>query len=70
MATQKALIPSLGDPTFTCIDETGAPVAPNPCDFSKHSVQVTITAPYSPITPLLRLTGTWTMKGTSSAQIQ
>lgn len=67
--TQKLLVPGLGDPDITCIDETGAPVAPNPCDFSQHSVRVTITAPYSPITPLLGLTGTWTMEGSSSAQI-
>jgi hypothetical protein len=67
--TQKALIPALDNPTYACVDETGTPVAPDPCDFSKHSVQVTITAPYSPVTPLLGLTGTWTMKGSSSAQI-
>ena len=69
IATQKNLIPALGNPTYACIDDTGAPVAPDPCDFSKHSVQVTITAPYRPVTPLLGLTGTWTMKGSSSAQI-
>lgn len=67
--TQKALIPALDNPTYACVDDAGAPVAPDPCDFSKHSVQVTITAPYSPVTPLLGLTGTWTMKGSSSAQI-
>lgn len=66
---QKTVIPGLSNPTITCIDETGAPVAPDPCDFSKHSVRVTITAPYQPITPLLGLTGTWTMEGSSSAQI-
>lgn len=69
IATQKNLIPALGNPTYTCVDDTGAPVAPDPCDFSKHSVQVTITAPYRPVTPLLGLTGTWTMKGSSSVQI-
>ena len=42
----------------------------NPCDFSQDSVQVEIEAPYQPMTPLLRLTGTWNMKGSSSAQIQ
>jgi hypothetical protein len=68
--TQKGLIPGLADPTISCIDESGAAVAPNPCDFSKHSVQVEITAPYQPVTPLLGLTGTWTMEGSSSAQIQ
>jgi Flp pilus assembly protein TadG len=67
--TQKNLIPGLSSPTITCIDETGAPVAPDPCDFSKDSVQVEITAPYSPATPIIRLVGTWTMKGSSSAQI-
>jgi hypothetical protein len=70
VATQKALIPGLGNPTIVCIDQTGAPVAPNPCDFSKDSIKVEISAPYSPVTPLLGLAGTWTMKGSSSAQIQ
>lgn len=69
VATQKGLIPALGNPVFTCIKVDGTPVAPDPCDFSKHSVQVTITAPYRPVTPLLGLTGTWTMKGSSSAQL-
>ena len=66
--TQKGLIPALGDPDFTCINEAGAPQSP--CDFSQDSVQVEIEAPYQPMTPLLRLTGTWNMKGSSSAQIQ
>jgi len=66
--TQKNLIPGLGDPTITCIDQSG--VSSSPCDFSKDSVRVVITAPYRPITPLLGLTGTWTMEGSSSAQIQ
>lgn len=70
---QQNLIPGLTINPATdieCIDESGAPVAPNPCDFSKHSVKVTVTSDYSPITPLLGLTGPWTMEGTSSAQIQ
>jgi Flp pilus assembly protein TadG len=66
---QKNLVPGLTNPTFTCIDQAGA-TKPAACDFSKDSVQVEITAPYRPITPLLGLTGTWTMKGSSSAQIQ
>jgi len=65
---QKGLVPGLEDPTFTCIDPTGAPASP--CDFSQDSVRVEIEAPYQPMTPLLGLTGTWTMKGSSSAQIQ
>ena len=70
LATQKNLVPGLLDPVYTCVDDSGTPVAPNPCDFSKDSVQVEVTADYRPITPLLGLTGTWTMKGSSSAQIQ
>ena len=68
LATQKNLVPGLTDPMYACVDETGT-VSPA-CDFSKDSVRVEITAPYRPITPLLGLTGTWTMKGSSSAQIQ
>ena len=70
LATQKNLVPGLTDPVFTCVDGSGNPVTPNPCDFSSDSIQVEITAPYRPVTPLLGLTGTWTMKGSSSAQIQ
>ncbi len=66
---QRGLIPGLGNPTFACVDQNGVPVT-NPCDFSSDSVQVTVTAPYTPITPILGLFGTWTMKGSSSVQIQ
>jgi hypothetical protein len=69
IAVQKNLVPALDDPDFTCVDETGTPVDPLPCDFSKHSIQVEITSEYRPVTPLLGLTGPWTMKGSSSAQI-
>ena len=70
LATQKNLVPGLLDPVFKCVDSSGTPVSPQPCDFSIDSVQVEITAPYRPVTPLLGLTGTWNMKGSSSAQIQ
>jgi len=53
---------------ISCVDATGATTSP--CDFSKDSVNVVVTAAYSPITPILGLVGTWTMKGSSSAQIQ
>jgi hypothetical protein len=69
LATQKGLVPGLANPIFRCVDSTGT-VVTTPCDFSSDSVQVEITAPYRPVTPLLGLTGTWTMKGSSSAQIQ
>ena len=68
LTVQKNLIPGLADPAITCVDQTGA--SSSPCDFSQDSVRVVVTAPYRPITPLLGLTGTWTMEGSSSAQIQ
>jgi hypothetical protein len=34
-----------------------------------YRVKVTITAPYRPITPLISLSGTWTMSSTSSIQV-
>ena len=69
---QKGLIPGLTLPpnAIQCVDNADQPVAPNPCDFSKDSVQVTVTAPYRPMTPILGSLVTWTMKGTSSAQLQ
>ena len=67
--TQKNLVPGLFVDEIKCIDHTGAdPIGP--CDFSEDSVRVIVKAPYQPITPLLGLTGTWTMEGSSSAQIQ
>ncbi len=65
---QKGLIPGLTSPTFACVDNSGA--VSNPCDFTKDSVQVTVTAPYKPVTPILGSLIQWTMKGTSSAQLQ
>lgn len=74
VATQQGLIPGLSAPTFTCVDATGTPVStlspPRSCNYATDSVQVTVTAPYKAVTPLLGLLGTWTMQGTSSAQIQ
>ena len=72
IATKKALIPGLSAPVtgFTCVDITGTPVPAESCDYSKDSVRVTVTATYKAVTPLLGLLGTWTMQGTSSAQIQ
>jgi Flp pilus assembly protein TadG len=70
VATQKTLIPNLTLTSVTCVDDQGNTVAPNPCDFSKDSVKVVVTAPYRPVTPLLGLIGQWTMEGSSSAQIQ
>jgi Flp pilus assembly protein TadG len=72
VATQKRLIPGLGDPTFACVDMTDAAVALDNgiCPKSdSNRVKVTIVAPYTPLTPLISLTGTWNMSSTSSTEI-
>ena len=66
--TQKALIPSLGNPTFSCVDIAGTAMTTT-C-VAGDQVKVTISAPWSPITPLLSLTGTWTFNSSSSVSIQ
>ena len=69
IATQKALIPSLQDPTIECVSILDVPVDDDEVCHVGDRVRVTITAPYSPVTPVLSLTGTWTMSSTSSAQL-
>jgi hypothetical protein len=54
VATQKSLIPNLGDPSYTCIDALGA-VKPSAGCKPGDSVRIAIAAPYSPLTPLLGL---------------
>ncbi len=66
VATQQSLVPGLQTPTVTCVSITGASAS---CT-STNYVQVTVMAPYTPVTPLLGLVGTWTMTGSSSDQIQ
>jgi len=52
IATQKNLVPSLGDPVFDCIGPSGS-VKPSSGCVPGDSVRVTIFAPYGPVTPLL-----------------
>jgi Flp pilus assembly protein TadG len=67
VATQKGLIPSLGNPTFSCVDIDGS--VPTSC-VAGMQVKVVIVAPYNPVTPLLGLIGTWNMSSTSAVSIQ
>lgn len=71
VATQQKLVPGLGSPTITCTDVNGAAVAliSGKCPTTAF-VNVTITAPYKAVTPLVSWTSAFTMKGSSSAQIQ
>jgi Flp pilus assembly protein TadG len=65
---QKGLIPGLAVSQIICVDNAG--VQTSPCNFATDSVQVTVTSPYRPVTPILGSLITWTMKGISSAQLQ
>jgi Flp pilus assembly protein TadG len=70
--TQKKLIPNLQNPTFSCVDIDDSAVAleGTMCPASKgYRVKVTITAPYTPVTPVMGLIGTWNMQSTSSLEI-
>jgi hypothetical protein len=67
LATQKSLIPDLGDPTFACVDIDGSSIA-GTCQAGQW-VRVTIAASYSPVTPLVGLVGPISMQSASSIQI-
>jgi hypothetical protein len=71
IATQKALIPGLEVPVPVCTDIDGhdETLVTAKCPTTAF-VKVTVTAPYQAVTPLLGLLGTWTMTGSSSAQVQ
>jgi Flp pilus assembly protein TadG len=68
--TQKRVIPNLGDPTFACVDIEGGPGLDEygACPTGAQ-VTVSIVAPYSPVTPVMGLLGTWNMQSTSSVRM-
>jgi hypothetical protein len=57
----------LNDPTIVCLQVDGTAAAG--CAAGAY-VKVTITAPYTAVTPLLGMLGTWTMQGSSSVLLQ
>ena len=68
--TQKKLIPNLGNPTYSCVDIDGAPGLNSDGECPRGAqVKVSIVAPYSPVTPLMSLTGTWNMQSSSSVRM-
>ena len=67
--TQKGLIPNLGNPTFSCVDIAGGPGLNSGKCPTGAQVTVSIVAPYSPVTPVMGLLGTWNMQSTSSVRI-
>lgn len=66
--TQKGLIPNLGNPTFACRNIDNTAVA-GTCMRPDHSVKVTISAVYTPATPVLSFLGSITVSSSSSAKI-
>ena len=68
--TQKKLIPNLQNPTYACVAIDGGPGlnAKGEC-LSGQQVTVTISAPYTPVTPVMGLLGTWNMTSSSSQRI-
>lgn len=69
--TQKGLVPNLGNPTYACVAIDGGPgldpVYGNCASGSQ--VTVTISAPYTPVTPIMGLLGTWNMQSKSSERM-
>jgi hypothetical protein len=68
LATQKHLIPALGNPTFACVDIDGSSIT-KPC-VAGMQVKVVIVAPYAPVTPGLSLVGTLNLASSSTFSIQ
>jgi Flp pilus assembly protein TadG len=68
LAAQKALIPALGNPVFTCVDIDGSSVT-DTC-VAGMQVKVVIQAPYRPVTPVFSLVGTLTLGSSSTFSIQ
>ena len=69
IATQMGLIPNLQEPVITCVEIDGT-VVTGGCQRGKW-INVSIVAPYTPITPLLGLTGTWNLfSASTSVQLQ
>lgn len=71
VATQQKLVPGLGSPSFSCTDVNGATqsLKAGHCPNNAY-VTVTVSSPYRPATPLLAFLGSFTLEGTSSAQVQ
>jgi hypothetical protein len=71
IAIQKGLIPNLSNPTFKCVRPDGTVISGSGDGCSPgYSVRVTVVAPYTPISPLLGLTGTWNLQSSSTIKIQ
>jgi hypothetical protein len=69
VTTQKRIIPNLGNPTFACLDIDNTSVTGPECIPDDHAVKVTISAVYTPATPLLSFLGDITLSSSSTAKM-
>jgi len=67
IATQRALLPGFGSPTFSCVDVAGAANGHVPCRVGDY-VRVTVSASYPPAV-LLGLSGPVTLSSAASMLI-
>lgn len=67
-ATQRGMIPELRSPTFDCVDIDGSAVT-DAC-LPGLWVKVSITAPATPISPILSWLGPFPLSSSSAAEIQ
>ncbi len=67
IATQRALVPGMEDPTFSCHSITGGSPADAACG-SGDFVKVTVTATYSPVS-MLGFLGDIDLSASSTAQV-
>jgi len=69
---QKNLIPGLGGPsstiTFTCTDVTDTTVSTTSCS-GRQFVRVTVSVPYSPLTPLLSMIAPTTLSASAHVEV-
>jgi hypothetical protein len=66
---QKRLVPGLQDPSYSCVAADTYAVVARAC-LPGDLVRVEVTAPFSPITPLLGAFGSFELKGSSTVEIQ
>ncbi len=68
--TQKALVPGMQNPVFTCMTPGTPPVTKASGCLPGDLVRVEVTAPFTVLTPLLGGLGPFQMKGSSTIEIQ
>lgn len=66
VAVQKTLVPALGNPVFDCVDANGVSQPLDACESEKDYVKVTVSAPYTPVTPLLSFLGSFNLTSSST----